>query len=66
MPGRVNERLVTLDKRDDIEQPDSGHGAPIFTRDLRLQRFGCDLAGALRHVAGFPVLGLRRPLRPTP
>ena len=42
-----------------------GHGAPVFTSDLHTQRFCCEHAGPLRHVHGFPVLGLLRVLRPT-
>ena len=45
----------------------SGHGAPVFTSDLLpFQLARCELAGPLRHVAGFPGLGLLRGLRPTP
>ncbi len=43
-----------------------GHGAPIFISDLHDPRFGCEHAGPLRHVAGFPDLGLLRVLRPIP
>ena len=44
-----------------------GHGAPVFTGDLlAFQSVGCELAAPLRHVAGFPGLGLLRRLRPTP
>ncbi len=43
----------------------SGHGAPVFTGDLLLFRSeDCGVAGSLRHVAGFPGLGLLRTLRP--
>lgn len=42
-----------------------GHGTPIFTGDLpAFQYLGCGLAAALRHVRGFPALGLLRRLRP--
>ena len=45
----------------------SGHGAPVFTGDLlAFQSLRCGLAALLRHVAGFPDLGLLRGLRPTP
>ena len=44
----------------------SGHGAPVFTSDLRDQQFGCEHTGPLRHVTGFPGLGLLRVLRPIP
>ena len=44
----------------------SGHGAPVFTSDLRDQPFGCEHTGPLRHVTGFPGLGLLRVLRPIP
>ena len=41
-----------------------GCGASIFTGDLlALPRTPCLLAAVLRHVDGFPVLGLLRPLR---
>ena len=44
-----------------------GHGAPVFTGDLlAFQSHRCGLAAPLRHVAGFPGLGLLRGLRPTP
>jgi hypothetical protein len=37
----------------------------MFTGDLlALQPRGCELAAGLRHVDGFPVLGLLRRLRP--
>jgi len=43
----------------------SGHGASVFTGVLLACQFHhCELAGSLRHVAGFPVLGLLRTLRP--
>src|SRR3954462_15009990 len=44
----------------------SGHGAPMFTSDLLDPRCCCEHAGPLRHVPGFPELGLLRVLRPTP
>ena len=44
----------------------SGHGAPIFTGDLLVVHGCCELAGPLRHVAGFPGLRLLRVLRPIP
>ena len=44
----------------------SGHGAPIFISDLHGMYRCCEYAGVLRHVAGFPGLGLLRPLRPLP
>ncbi len=44
----------------------SGHGAPVFTSDLRALLACRESAGPLRHVAGFPDLGLLRVLRPTP
>ncbi len=44
----------------------SGHGAPIFISGLHVQLQDCEHAGVLRHVHSFPVLGLLRPLRPTP
>ena len=44
----------------------SGHGAPVFTSDLRDQQFGCEHTGPLRHVTGFPGLVLLRVLRPIP
>jgi len=44
-----------------------GHGASVFTGDLLAwQLHNCGLAGSLRHVRGFPTLGLLRTLRPTP
>jgi DnaB helicase-like protein len=44
-----------------------GHGAPIFTGDLlAFQSCHCEPAAALRHVPGFPRLGLIRRLRPAP
>ena len=43
----------------------SGHGAPIFISDLHGMYRCYEYAGALRHVAGFPGLGLPRPLRPS-
>ena len=44
-----------------------GHGASVFTGDLlTFQSLYCELAVPLRHVAGFPDLGLLRGLRPTP
>ena len=46
--------------------PRQGHGAPVFTSDLRDQQFGCEHTGPLRHVTGFPGLGLLRVLRPIP
>ena len=46
---------------------DSGHGASVFTGDLlAFQSCHCELAAPLRHVTGFPDLGLLRRLRPTP
>ena len=43
-----------------------GHGAPAFTGDLQpIQCQSCGLAAALRHLAGFPDLGLLRRLRPS-
>ena len=42
----------------------SGHGAPIFISDLHGMYRCCENAGVLRHVTGFPGLGLLRPLRP--
>jgi hypothetical protein len=45
----------------------SGHGASVFTNDLLIfQSLRRELAGSLRHVAGFPDLGLLRTLRPAP
>src|SRR5690606_37142505 len=41
------------------------HGAPVFTSDLHVLLACCEHAGPLRHVHGFPVLGLLRVLRPT-
>jgi len=32
----------------------SGHGAPVFTSDLRDKHFGCEHTGPLCHVTGFP------------
>jgi hypothetical protein len=43
-----------------------GHGSPIFTSGLLVLHPCCEHAGPLRHVAGFPNLGLLRVLRPTP
>jgi hypothetical protein len=44
-----------------------GQGAPVFTGDLlAFHYFHCGLAGSLRHVRGFPTLGLLRTLRPIP
>jgi hypothetical protein len=44
-----------------------GQGASVFTGDLlACQLRHCELAGSLRHVAGFPGLGLLRTLRPNP
>jgi hypothetical protein len=43
----------------------SGHGASVFTGDLRVFQYqDCELAALLRHVAGSPGLGLLRGLRP--
>jgi hypothetical protein len=43
-----------------------GHSASVFTGDLlAFQSVCCEPAAALRHVAGFPGLGLLRRLRPT-
>jgi len=43
----------------------SGHGASMFISVLlSFQFLYCELAGSLRHVAGFPDLGLLRTLRP--
>ena len=45
----------------------SGHGAPVFTGGLLAHASAAaNHAGPLRHVAGFPGLGLLRVLRPTP
>ena len=44
----------------------SGNEAPVFTSDLLEQRGRCDHAGPLRHVTGFPGLGLLPVLRPIP
>ena len=44
----------------------SGGGAPVFTSDLRDQHVCCEHTGPLRHVTGFPGLGLLRVLRPIP
>ena len=44
----------------------SGHGAPMFISGLHGMYRCCEHAGALRHVTGFPGLGLPRPLRPLP
>jgi hypothetical protein len=42
-------------------------GSPMFTGALlALQSRCCELAASLRHVHGFPVLGLLRRLRPSP
>ena len=43
-----------------------GDGASVFTSGLRDQQFGCEHTGPLRHVTGFPGLGLLRVLRPIP
>ena len=44
-----------------------GHGASVFTNVLLACQFHrCGLAGSLRHVTGFPGLGLLRTLRPIP
>ncbi len=43
----------------------ASHGAPVFTSVLLVLLFGCEHAGALRHVRSFPALGLLRLLRPT-
>ena len=44
-----------------------GHGASVFTGDfLACHSHNRGLAGSLRHVGGFPVLGLLRTLRPIP
>jgi len=44
-----------------------GHGASVFTGDLlTFQQPPCQPAGSLRHVTGFPGLGLLRTLRPIP
>ncbi len=42
----------------------SGHGAPVFTSGLHSMIGDCEHAGPLRHVTGFPDLGLLRILRP--
>ena len=48
-------------------QPQRGRAtAPVFTSDLRDQHVCCEHTGPLRHVTGFPDLGLLRVLRPTP
>ena len=44
----------------------SGSGAPVFTSGLRDQHVCCEHTGPLRHVTGFPGLGLLRVLRPIP
>jgi hypothetical protein len=45
----------------------SGHSTPVFTGDLPpSQSLCCELAAALRHVTGFPGLGLLRRLRHAP
>lgn len=44
-----------------------GHRSPVFTGALlAFRRIDCELAGPLRHVDGFPALGLLRALRPNP
>src|SRR5690625_725536 len=43
-----------------------GHDAPVFTSDLLGLSCHHEIAGPLRHVAGFPDPGLLRVLRPTP
>src|ERR1044071_10477372 len=43
-----------------------GHGSPVFTSALLVLHPCCEHAGPLRHVTGFPDLGLLRVLRPTP
>src|SRR5690625_3282807 len=42
-----------------------GHDAPVFTSGLPGLHCRREIAGPLRHVAGFPDLGLLRVLRPT-
>ena len=50
----------------DCASEGSGHDAPTFTSGLLDQRQCCEHTGPLRHVHGFPALGLLRVLRPTP
>ncbi len=67
--GGVGSPLVQLGLDSQYPQPGhfgSGHGASVFTGDLlACQSRHCGLAVPLRHVAGFPDLGLLRGLRPT-
>ena len=44
----------------------SSHGSPVFTSALLRLLGCCGHAGPLRHVTGFPGLGLLRVLRPIP
>ena len=61
---RCSFACITRTRRPASER--SGHGAPVFTSDLRDQPVRREHTGPLRHVTGFPDLGLLRVLRPTP
>ncbi len=77
-PAEIRERAVRL-VREAQQHPDTSYGAPariaqqlgINADTLRgwlkqADSIYCDHTGPLRHVTGFPGLGLLRVLRPTP
>src|SRR6266508_816142 len=59
--------LVWIFSTRDSASKRSGHSASVFTDDLLIfQHLVCETTALLRHVRGFPTLGLLRGLRPTP
>ena len=65
--GRLSERTMAEAAVTMAAASLSGHGSPMFTGELlALRSRCCELAASLRHVHGFPVLGLLRRLRPIP
>jgi hypothetical protein len=59
--------LVWIRSTRDPAHSGSGHSTSVFTNDLPpFHSLRCELAAALRHVAGFPGLGLLRRLRHVP
>ena len=57
--------FVRLASTRDPASTGPGHEAPVFTSGLLAVHQCCEHTGPLRHVHGFPVLGLLRVLRPT-
>ena len=57
--------FVCMASTRDSASIEQGHEAPVFTSDLLASHRCCEHTGPLRHVHGFPVLGLLRVLRPT-